>query len=149
MSTETNKAAVQLNESTISISDSETLRDLIERQWIEFDLARDWDNWLATADPDVVYMPADEPSLRGHAELRAWMKHFPQILKATHSVVDVDGSANHAVVRCTHEIAIELAGKRVENSGKFLCYFRKNASGKWLLKWVCVNWDRPMASVMA
>ncbi len=130
-------------DSPLSAGDRETLRDLVERQWVAFDLARDWDKWIATADPDVVYMPADQPSLRGQAELRTWMDQFPHILKVTHSVEDMDGSANHAVVRCTAEIAIELAGQRVENTGKFLGYFRKNESEKWLLKWVCVSWDRP------
>lgn len=130
-------------DSTLSAEDRVTLRDLIERQWIEFDLRRDWDKWLATADPEVVYMPADEPSLRGHAELRTWMDRFPNILKITHSVEDMDGSANHAVVRCTDEVALEVGGKQIENSGKFLCYFRKNEFEKWLLKWVCVSWDRP------
>jgi ketosteroid isomerase-like protein len=130
-------------DSTLSAEDRETLRDLIERQWVAFDLSRDWDKWLATADPDVVYMPADEPSLRGHAELRAWMDHFPEILKVTHLVEEVDGSPNHAIARCTAKIAIEAGGKRVENSGKFLCYFRKNEFEKWLLRWVCVSWDNP------
>jgi hypothetical protein len=50
-------------DSTLSAEDRDTLRDLIERQWVEFDLTRNWDKWLATADPDVVYMRADEPSL--------------------------------------------------------------------------------------
>jgi hypothetical protein len=68
-------------DSPLSAGDRETIRDLIERQWVAFDMKRDWDKWLATADPDVVYMPADEPSLRGHAELRAWMNRFPNILK--------------------------------------------------------------------
>ena len=132
-------------DSTLSEEDRNIIRDLIERQWVAFDLSRDWEKWLATADPDVVYMPADEPSLRGHAALRAWMDHFPQILKVTHSVEEMDGSANHAVARCTAEIAVEMDGKRIENNGKFLCYFRKNESEKWLLKWVCVSWDHPHA----
>jgi hypothetical protein len=41
-------------------------------------------------------------------------------------VVDIDGSANLAAVRCTAEVALEMDGKRIENSGKVLCYFRKN-----------------------
>jgi hypothetical protein len=76
------------------------------------------------------------------------MNEFPKILRLVHSVEDMDGSANLAIVRCAIEMAMDLAGKRVENSGKFLCYFRKAASGKWLLRWVCGNWDRPMASVL-
>lgn len=63
--------------SSLTEQDRETLRSLIEQRWPAAILARDWDDALAMCAEDLVYMPADHTTLRGHAEFRAWIDQFP------------------------------------------------------------------------
>jgi ketosteroid isomerase-like protein len=125
----------------------ETLRALVEEQWPAACLARDWDKVLAMCAQDIVYMPADHPALRGHAEFRAWLHQFPPIVKMDQPLEDAEGRGDLAVVRASFAVAIEAAGKRVNSAGKVLCSFHRQASGKWMVKSVCWNWDQPMTPV--
>jgi ketosteroid isomerase-like protein len=131
----------------LTAEDRERLRDLIERQWTAACLTRDWEKALAMCAEDIVYMPADHPALRGHAELRAWFEQFPKILKFTQPLQVLEGDARRTVARATFDGAIEVAGRPVDVSGKVLCTLGKDASGKWLVHAVCWNFDRPMPAV--
>jgi ketosteroid isomerase-like protein len=132
--------------SSLTAQDREILRDLIERQWTEAWLARDCEKLLAMCAADIAYMPADHPSLRGHAELRAWVEQFPKTLRFTQPLDQLEGDANRTVARVAFKAAIEVEGKPVDVAGKVLCSFRKELSGKWLVTSVCWNFDRPMTA---
>jgi ketosteroid isomerase-like protein len=133
--------------SMLSADDRETLRDLVERQWTTACVSRDWDKVLSMCAEDIVYMPADHPTLRGHAEFRAWLEQFPRIVKFTQPLADVEGDRRRTVAQATFDGAIEIAGQAVDVSGKVLCTLRKESSGKWLVQSVCWNFDRPMSAM--
>ena len=130
--------------STLTAEDRESIRSVTEEGWTAAALARDWDKVLAMCAPDIVYMPADYPVLRGHAALRAWLDQFPSILRFTQPLESVEGHGNLAISRNTFAITVGDAGKLVENTGKVLCAWQKDTSGRWVVKAVCWNWDRPM-----
>ena len=133
--------------STLSAEDRETIRILIEDAWTSSCLARDWDKTLAMCAEDIVYMPADHSTLRGHAELRAWFEQFPRILKFNQPLQELEGAASKALAQATFDGTIEVNGKPVDVTGKVLCSLAKDPSGKWLAKSVCWNFDRPMAGI--
>jgi ketosteroid isomerase-like protein len=134
--------------SALTAKDRETLRTLIEDAWTASCLARDWDKTIAMCAEDIVYMPADLPALRGHAELRSWLDQFPRMLKFTQPLEELEGDANLAVARATFSGAIEAEGHEVAFAGKVLCSFRKEPAGQWLVRRVCWNWDRPMPAMI-
>jgi ketosteroid isomerase-like protein len=118
---------------------------LIEQEWTDAFVARDWDRVLAMCSTDIVYMPADQPVLRGHAAMREWLDQFPRIISFTQPVDDVDGRHDLAVARVTFAVEVEVAGQRLANSGKAVGWLDRDATGRWVLKSVCWNWDRPLA----
>jgi ketosteroid isomerase-like protein len=130
---------------SLSPEDREAIRRMTEQEWTSAALARDWDRALALCSPDVVYMPADQPILRGHAELRNWFDQFPRILKFTQPLEDVEQEGNLAIARATFSATVEVSGQRAESTGKALCWLQRDSAGRWLIKAVCWNWDRPLA----
>ena len=97
--------------STLAADDREILKTMIEDEWTAACLARDWDKTLAMCAEDIVYMPADLPALRGHAELRSWLENFPRILKFAQPLEELEGDARLAVARATFSGAIEAEGE--------------------------------------
>jgi len=130
--------------SALSGEDQETIRDLVELQWTAAWIARDVNKILAMCSEDIVYMPANNPVLRGHVELRTWLEQFPKTLKFTQPVSNLEGDANRAVAHATFDAAMEVQGKSVAVVGKALCTLRKEPSGKWLAQSVCWNFDAPI-----
>jgi ketosteroid isomerase-like protein len=124
--------------------DRETLRDLIELRWVAAGLARDSGAMAAMCTEDVEYFPPDQPSFVGRVALQALFETFPPMVRFTQSFGDVEGDANRAVARCRFACTFDAAGNTVENTGKFICSFEKQASGEWLVKYCSFNFDRPM-----
>ena len=128
----------------LTSGDRETIVRLTEQEWTAAALARDWGRTVAMCADDVVYMPSGYPAVHGHAALRAWMDGFPRILKFTQPIEAVEGLGNLAMSRAVFAVTVEMGGTAVENTGKVLCGWEKDASGRWLVKTVCWNWDRPL-----
>ena len=116
---------------------------LTEQEWTAALIERDWDKVLALCDEDIVYMPADHSILRGHAAFRAWLDQFPPIVRFTQPLEEVEGQGNLAIGRATFAATVDLAGQRVDNRGKALCWFEKDSVGRWLVKAACWNWTDP------
>jgi ketosteroid isomerase-like protein len=128
----------------LTIEDRETIRRLTEEEWTQGAVARDWDRLLAMCAEDIAYMPADQPIVHGHAALRNWLEQFPPILRLTQPLVALEGHGIFAIARGTFEVTVDVGGQRIENTGKVLGWFQKDSSGRWLVKAVCWNWDRPL-----
>ena len=124
--------------------DRDTLRQMTERDWVDAALAREWDTSLAMCSDDLVYMPPDNPPLRGKAEARGFFDAFPPILQFTQSVEAISGDAELAVLQCRFALSIEGEDGQVSGEGKVLATASKN-SGEWLFTTVCFNWNAPLS----
>ena len=131
---------------TLTTDDRDVIRQLTEARWTAALLARDWNQLLAMCADDIVYMPADHPVLRGHAALRAWFDQFPRMLTFSQPLEAVEGQGDLAISHSTFAVTVDNAGTPVGNTGKVLCGWQKDASGQWMVKSVCWNWDRPLGS---
>lgn len=129
---------------SLTSEDREAIRRFTEQEWTAATLARDWDRSLALCTTDVVYMPADQPVLCGHAALREWLNQFPPVVQFSQPLEELSGQGNLAIARATFTAVVDVSGQHVTNTGKALCWFQKDASGRWLAKAVCWNWDRPL-----
>jgi ketosteroid isomerase-like protein len=97
--------------------------------------------------PDVVYMAADVPIVKGQQALREFLDRFPPVINFTQPLETVDGQGTMAVGLGTFSATVEVGGRRVDNTGNVMCWFRKDAADRWLVKGVCWNWDQPMTAV--
>src|SRR5262245_741719 len=100
--------------STLTVEERESIRRMTEEDWTAAVLARDWHKTLAMCAADVVYMPADHPALRGHAELRAWLDQFPRILTFTQPLESVDGYGDLAISRATFAATVDNSGTPIQ-----------------------------------
>jgi ketosteroid isomerase-like protein len=99
---------------------------------------------LSLCAEDVVVMPPDQPVVQGRQAFRAWLEQFPSIVEANQTFDNVDGQGDLAVARGTTTAKLEVEGRVVTNTGKWLCLLRKQADGSWLLAGDSFNWDQPM-----
>lgn len=127
-------------------ADREAIRTVAEQRWVSALLARDVDALVAMCAPNLLYMPADHPAIRGHEEFRAWLIQFPAITAFTQLVESMDGSENIAIARGRFTATLDVSGTPVAITGKVLCELAKNESGTWLVKSVCWNRDQPLPS---
>jgi ketosteroid isomerase-like protein len=130
---------------TLTAEDVHAIRETTEQRWTKTILARDWEGMLALCAPDIVYMPADHPALRGHAQLRTWFDQFPRVLGLTQPLESVVGQGSLAIVRATFAATVDVEGKPTAGTGKVLCSFQHDVTGRWMVTSVCWNWDKPFA----
>ncbi len=124
--------------------DRTRLSEMIERDWVEAGLARDFDASMALCTHDFVYMPQDHPVLNGRDEAKAFLNGFPEIVRFTQSVDTIAGDRSLAAVRGSFALTIATGGQELSGTGKFLCTATKG-SGQWLVTAACFNWDGPPA----
>ncbi len=128
---------------SLTEADRAQLREMIERDWIEAALARDYDALLDFFSEDLVYMAPDQPMLRGKDELRGFLEAFPQISRFTQSLLSATGDHELAALQATADSTMEVDGQEVSSTGKFLATVTKDG-GRWLFTAVCYNLDEPL-----
>jgi len=108
-------------------------------------LARDWDGWLATCTEDVVFMPPDSPKIEGRSAVRAWMDELPPTKDVKWTVEAVHGSGDTGINRGYGPMILEIEGKPVSFSSKWLSVYKKQTDGSWKLKEIAWNLDQPVS----
>lgn len=104
----------------LSGADREGLRQMIENDWVEASLARDWDASLALCSQDFVYMPQDHRILHGRSEAKVFLEEFPSIVALTQAIDHIAGDTDLAVFRGRFDLTVDDEGQRVSGRGKFL-----------------------------
>lgn len=108
-------------------------------------MAGDMETWAAFYTEDAVIMPAGQAAVSGRDAIRAWGEAFPTIIEWTPSIVEVDGRGDLAYVRASFSMttAVEGVAEPVQESGKYLEVWRKQADGSWLIAVDIYNSDHP------
>ena len=128
--------------SQLTSTDEQVIRHKLEVEWPDCSVLKDVDGCLALLSDDFVYMPQDHPALHGKAETGAFLEGFPPIARLTQSLEAVSGSTELAVAQGAFEAALDVDGKRVSGTGKWLCT-ATHKDGDWLFTTTCFNWDAP------
>jgi len=129
--------------SSLTRSDLDQLRALVEKHWVEAAVARDWDALLALCTDDFVYMPQDHPALHGKEQTTTFLDGFPVISGFTQALESASGGVGLAALRGSFEITMQVDGARVSGKGKYLCT-ASSEGGVWRLSCACFNWDAPL-----
>jgi ketosteroid isomerase-like protein len=128
--------------SVLTSAHKETLRHKLEVLWPRCSEQQDWEGCLALLSDDFVYMPQDQPTLKGKGEVRAFLEGFPPIARMTQNVEVFTGTTDLAVMRGTFGLEMEAEGVRVSGVGKFLCTATER-EGDWVFTASCFNFDSP------
>ena len=100
---------------------------------------------------DAVYMPLNEPSLYGTAEVREWFEDYwkrfrIEVLSETERDVTVlDG---WAIERWAYMVAVApvAGGERIRDDGRFMVAWRREPDNTWKIFQLMYNSIRPISS---
>ena len=129
---------------SLTDQDIEAIRGITATQG-KYHLAGDWDAWLATCTEDVVFMPPDNPKIEGRSAVRSWLDEFPATKDLTWTVEAVDGSGDIGMSRGYGPMILEIEGKPVSFSVKWLAVLKKQSDGSWKMKELAWNFDQPVS----
>jgi ketosteroid isomerase-like protein len=103
--------------------------------------------WAALFLDDAVVNPPNEPAVKGHAAIRAWLEKFPPITEFQLNNLKVEGRGDLAYVLGTYTMTIIPTGapEPVKDSGKFVTVVRRQADGRWLVAVDMFSSDLPAA----
>jgi ketosteroid isomerase-like protein len=105
----------------------------------------DWDGLTKLLHDEVVFLPPNEPAVKGKAAVRKWLGAFPRITAMTSTPVQFDGHEDLAWVRGKFEMTTEVErNKPVKMVGKWAATFRMQPDRTWLCLSDTWNSDKPM-----
>ena len=111
----------------------------------------DVDAILSVHTDDAVWMPLNEPSIYGSAELKEWYEdyfaHF-RMISFTETERDVMVMNDWALERCSYMVVIQPVqpGERIRDDGRCLALWKRDADGVWRIAQSMINSIRPVGS---
>lgn len=92
---------------------------------------------------DAVFMPPNQPMIRGRDELLEFMRSFPPVTRADFEVDEIDGYGDIAYVTGRYSMTLEPedAPEPIEDEGKYIEIRRRQPDGSWLLSRDIFNSD--------
>ena len=96
--------------------------------------------------PDAVVMPPNGPVVTGGAAITAFLESFPPISNFQFSLVHVEGTPDMAWVQGTYGMTTTPEGSTpVNDTGKYIEIWKKQADGTWKVVRDIFNSDLPAA----
>jgi len=108
-------------------------------------IAKDWKGDLALYTEDAIQLPPNQAALQGKAAIQAWYEAFPPFSNFQEQSLDIEGQADLAYDRGTYSMTVTPPGAApIEDRGKYLTIYRKQADGSWKIARVMFNSDLPL-----
>ena len=111
----------------------------------------DLDNLESLLDPETTWMPPNDTSLFGSAEVREWWKEYFEFFRIT-SVAETERevtmSGDLAIEESSYMIVITpvKGGTRIRDDGRMLKIWKRQSDGSWKMWRVIWNSIRPVGS---
>jgi ketosteroid isomerase-like protein len=85
----------------------------VQQQWLDYELAGDMTGVLALCVDDVVWLPPNEPAVRGKKEVAAWLASLQEsrIRRIEITNLQIDGSKGFAYKLADFTTWLETAGQ--------------------------------------
>ena len=95
---------------------------------------------------DAVWMPPNQPMVRGRAAIQAWNEAQPPVTEFNLTIEEIDGFGNLAYVRNASSITMEPEGapEPIRSTGRGIEIRRKQQDGSWLIAIDIWNSDLPL-----
>lgn len=97
---------------------------------------------------DTVVMEPGRPALRGKAELLAFLRSLPTVVRADFDAHEIEGYGDLAYVAGTYSMTVEQEGSPdpITDAGTFIEIRRRQPDGTWLLARDIHNSDGPASN---
>jgi len=97
--------------------------------------------------PDAVALPPNAPVVTGRAAIASFLKTLPPITDFQFDLVHMEGTADMAWVQGTYSMTLTPEGSSPMNdTGKYLEIWKKQADGSWKVARDIFNSDLPAAA---
>lgn len=98
-------------------------------------LAGNWDALLPFYAEDVVFLPPNQPEIRGRAALLELLRHLPPVMTYDVRVDEIEGCGDLAYAKGSYALSLrpDSGTPPVRDTGRFLHILRKRADGSWLI----------------
>ena len=107
--------------------------------------AQDWNGDLALYAEDAILMPPNQAAVQGKAPIQAWMQAYPPISNLQEQGLEIEGEGNLAYDRGTYSMTVNhVVAPSIEDHGKYLTIWRKQAGGLWKISRAIFNSDLPL-----
>lgn len=102
--------------------------------------------WAAVYAEDAVLLPPHGASVQGREAIRTWIAALPPLSDVRADVADLEGRGDLAYARGSYSMKIAVPGAPapVDEKGKYLEIWRKQADGSWKLEKDMFNSDLPL-----
>ena len=108
-------------------------------------IAKDWKGDLALYTEDAIQLPPNQAALQGKAAIQAWDEAFPPFSNFQEQSLEIEGQGNLAYDRGTYSMTVTPPrAAPIEDRGKYLTIYRKQADGSWKIARVMFNSDLPL-----
>jgi ketosteroid isomerase-like protein len=108
--------------------------------------AQDWKGDLALYTEDAILMPPNQAAIQGKAPIQAWMGAYPPISNLQEESLEIVVRGNLAYDRGTYSMTVTHVGAApLEDHGKYLTIWRKQADESWKISRAIYNSDLPSA----
>ncbi len=94
---------------------------------------------------NATILAANEPAIKGLPAVTKFMNTFPPITAFGPKIETIDGEGGIAYVKGTYEMTIQATPQlAVNDKGKYLEVWKKQADGSWKAIYDCFSSDLPM-----
>jgi ketosteroid isomerase-like protein len=107
---------------------------------------KDWNAYCSLYyAPDATALASNEPAVKGLPAITHFMNTFPPITRFSPKIELIDGEGGLAYVKGTYEMTIQATPQlAVNDKGKYLEVWKKQADGSWKAIYDCFSSDLPM-----
>jgi uncharacterized protein (TIGR02246 family) len=120
----------------------------LDAQWVDAELAGDWDGVAAVMAEDVINMPPDLAAVVGKGAWREWVESLDATaIDLTATTLEIDGLGSLAYLRGEYSQTYTFgeSPEPISDTGKYLAILRKQPDGSWLIThWI---WNSDAADV--
>jgi len=107
--------------------------------------ARDFKGLAALYAEDAIVLPSNQAAVQGRAAIQAALEAFPPISNSQFQVLEIEGLGDLAYSRGTYSMTVTPAGAApIEDRGKYIEIWRKQADGSWKILRDIWNSDLPL-----
>lgn len=107
--------------------------------------AKDWKGDAALLTEDAIEMPPNQAAVQGKASIQAWMEASPRFSNFQEQSLEIEGQGDFAYDRGTYSMTLTSPGAApIEDHGKYLTIWRKQADGSWKVLRAMYNSDLPL-----
>ncbi len=130
--------------STLTEGDVRSIR-AVDEAWVQLAMAGNFSALVERCyTPDAILLPPNEPAARGRTAIEASLRAWPMMTDAAIDAAEIVGRGDLAYSTGTWQGTMHIEGVApIQDKGKFVVIWRKDAEGAWRMTRDCFSSDLP------